>query len=87
MNDITENLTAIWKEVCEVDTVTPTDNFFELGGSSAQIIQLFELVNISYPDAISVAEIFSNPTIELLTVAISERINAGQNKSIENFEF
>jgi fengycin family lipopeptide synthetase D len=64
-NELEEKLVAIWAEVLKLDkdVISVNANFFESGGHSLIVIQIINLIMKEFTIKLSMAEIFSNPTI------------------------
>ena len=63
--EIEEAVARIWAELLKVERVGRHDNFFELGGHSLLAVQLVSALKQSGMD-ISLAQLFTHPTIERL---------------------
>jgi amino acid adenylation domain-containing protein len=66
------SLTAIWKEVLELETIGIRDNFFDLGGHSLQIVEILSKLKQHFEIEISVVDLFQNTTIETLAEYIEQ---------------
>lgn len=66
IKDIEKIITAVWRELLQVDYISPVDNFFEIGGHSLLLMhihQIFiEIFNFDFPITI----LFENSSIILL---------------------
>jgi acyl carrier protein len=60
---IEDRLTALWREILGVQQVGMHDNFFDLGGHSLLAVRLLTRVEKQFHRTLSVAELFSAPTI------------------------
>lgn len=69
-SEIEENLIAIWKEVLNSDRMGVTDNFFEIGGNSLRLVRMHEALEKIYPGKLTIAKLFSYPTISSLAAYI-----------------
>ncbi|HKY39964.1 MAG TPA: AMP-binding protein [Polyangiaceae bacterium] len=73
-------LTAIWKELLELDNVEGDDNFFDLGGHSLVIPRMQEAIQRRLGLELPVVTFFKYPTLALLAGHIAE--SAGQQAPI-----
>lgn len=64
---------TIWMDVLGFEEFDVTDNFFDIGGDSIMISQIHQQVEDAYPGRISVADIFSAPTIRTLAGLIESK--------------
>ena len=87
MQQISEQLIQIWKEVLDIDSLEVTDNFFELGGNSINIMELYEVLKELYPEKVKIVDIFSCPTVESLASLISSRNGDDKVEKIQEIEF
>lgn len=69
---IQKKLVNIWEEVLNRDLVGIDDNFFELGGNSISLIVIHQKLDSLFPGKLTVADIFSNPTISKLAQHLAE---------------
>lgn len=68
------NLIAIWKEVLNSDRIGVTDNFFEIGGNSLRLVRMHEAIEKIYPGKLTIAKLFSYPTISGLAAYIEGEV-------------
>jgi amino acid adenylation domain-containing protein len=73
-NETEKILTAIWKNVLEIEQVGIHDNFFDLGGASIQSLQIVAHANMAGLQ-ISAENIFEHQTIAELAALIKQNIN------------
>lgn len=68
-----------WKELLGITEASLDQNFFEIGGNSIAAVRLYNTIIAGKYSGMSVASIFSFPTIRSLAAAIDSapRINAG----------
>lgn len=65
--DIEQVVTEAWKWVLGYEEIDANANFFEIGGDSILITRVQEHLEQAFPDLISIADLFSYPTIARLT--------------------
>jgi len=58
-----KDIEEIWKQVLKLERVGIDDNFFDVGGNSILVLSMLSHLDNLYPDKLSVADIFANPTI------------------------
>ena len=63
-NDTEQKLLHLWMELFQFEKIGIRDNFFELGGHSLSALRLTTAVRKTFQRDLTVADIFSNPTIE-----------------------
>ena len=68
-----EKLAQIWQDVLNVRRISRHDNFFNLGGNSLIAIQVLTRTNREFSLAISLKDIFENPTL----AAIGKKVEDG----------
>jgi len=66
-------LTGIWRNLLGLDRVGIHDNFFELGGHSLLATQLISRVRDLFHVAVPLWDLFVNPTVAGLALAIAEK--------------
>jgi thioesterase domain-containing protein/acyl carrier protein len=69
-NALERELSKIWEEVLDIDSIGVNKNFFELGGYSLQAIQLLNGVENVFGIKLPVATIFQYPTVESMALVI-----------------
>ncbi len=57
----------IWKIILQLEKISILDSFFDLGGTSITIVLMMEYLNKTFPVALTIADLFSYPTIEKLS--------------------
>ncbi|EPR07806.1 non-ribosomal peptide synthase/polyketide synthase [Ruminiclostridium papyrosolvens] len=75
MTEIMENVLDVWKEVLETENIGVYDNFFDVGGNSILLISMHEKLEEIYPKALSISDIFANPSIVMLAEVIEKHQN------------
>lgn len=73
-SEIEENLITIWKEVLNCDRLGVSDNFFEIGGNSLRLVRMHEAIETIYPGKLTIAKLFSYPTISGLAAYIEGEV-------------
>jgi len=73
-NALEEQLAELWREVLGVERIGVHDHFFALGGHSLLATQLLSRIQDTFHVALSLLEIFTNPTIAHLAVLIIDRL-------------
>jgi amino acid adenylation domain-containing protein len=73
MGDLQCHLATIWREVLELDQIGVDDNFFEVGGESLTAMMIVNRIEKIFQRRISIAEMFGNPTIRLLSKLLEDR--------------
>jgi D-alanine--poly(phosphoribitol) ligase subunit 1 len=58
-----ERVRAAWADALGHTTFTNTDSFFDLGGTSLALTRVHAALSAQFPDAISMLDLFANPTI------------------------
>lgn len=69
--ELEERMIAVWKKVLMVNELSSMDSFFETGGNSLKLISLIEKINEEFGTEFSVADLYSNPSVRMLTALIS----------------
>jgi acyl carrier protein len=78
-NALEAELIQIWQDILTVPQLSTTDSFFELGGNSLSILSLYNRIQARYHADISVADLFSCHTIQML----ANRINQQPTRQLE----
>ncbi|MFF5639402.1 acyl carrier protein [Streptomyces sp. NPDC012825] len=76
---ITRELTAIWREVLELDEdeVDPEEFLFEVGGTSLQAVQLMTRIREAFGVEIELAVIYAEGSVGRLSELVEEGLLAG----------
>lgn len=77
----------IWADVLGQYEIDIDENFYEMGGDSILAISLFKQLERNFPDKVEITDIFSYPTVHLLSKAIHERILANTSSSISDSKY
>jgi amino acid adenylation domain-containing protein len=75
-NDGERAIQELWRDVLGRD-VSVTASFFEAGGDSLSAMQVISRLQAHYQCALSVADLFANPSIAQLSQLIGGKIDAG----------
>ncbi|HEY3990180.1 MAG TPA: condensation domain-containing protein [Acidobacteriaceae bacterium] len=79
IDDVSRELSHIWKDVLNLDAVDPHLPFFEAGGNSLLLVRLFARVNKSFGTRLPITTIFDAGTVAKL----SERLrNQGEIRAM-----
>jgi len=83
-----EKLAAIWADVLELEkeTIGIHNSFFQLGGHSLKATSLASRIHREFNVAVSLAEVFENPTIEGLEKRILSSLEGGGSGAVESAE-
>lgn len=60
---VEKEILSIWQAILGVNNIGINDNFFELGGNSLLLVRMHNKLEEKFEKSISVADIFSHPTI------------------------
>lgn len=80
-------LGAIVKRLMEYNKIDIYENFYEIGGDSLLAMNMYAKINDSFKINLTVADILSNPTIELLAKFIDELSSKTEKKKITINEY
>ncbi|CRM28416.1 Tyrocidine synthase III [Pseudomonas sp. 28 E 9] len=69
-------LAGMWSELLGVEQVGRQDNFFALGGHSLMAVRLANRIAVTGAE-LSIASLFSSPTLQAVASAVDARRNAG----------
>lgn len=72
-SDLERELSDVWCEILQIDSVGVNENFFELGGHSLLLGKMQRTLATRFGCEISIIELFKFPTIDSLTKLISQR--------------
>jgi len=61
--DVERDLTAMWRDILEVDDIRRDKDFFELGGDSLMAVRLFDRIRRGFGADLPLATLFQAPTI------------------------
>ena len=69
-----KEITEVWKEVLQIEDISPTDNYFELGGDSISCLRIVsKLSQRNYTT--SLKKVFEHPTIRSLAKVVERTTN------------
>ncbi|AJS57207.1 HAD-IIIC family phosphatase [Paenibacillus sp. IHBB 10380] len=75
-------LLSLFKRVLNNEEVTENDNFFAYGGTSLKATSLQRFIDQTLQIPISIVDIFTYPTVALLSEWITSKKNAGGQKAV-----
>ncbi len=78
-NSLEENITAIWKDVLDIDGIGIRHNFFVIGGHSLLATQIISRIKDEYNIELPLRKLFEDPTIEGLAKEV-QKIMHEKNK-------
>jgi pyochelin synthetase len=81
-----ERLLKLWKEILGIDQLGIFDNFFEAGGDSLLLTGLLRRVNEWQERPLTIAHLFSYPTVQSLAEYLSQGAKARQSAALERTE-
>jgi natural product biosynthesis luciferase-like monooxygenase protein/amino acid adenylation domain-containing protein/FkbM family methyltransferase len=73
--EVERAITAIWKEILQVEKVGIHDNFFDLGGTSLKIVQARTKLREELAHEVSLVDLFKYPTINSLAKYLNQEQN------------
>jgi acyl-coenzyme A synthetase/AMP-(fatty) acid ligase len=87
-NKLEKIVADTWKKVLKLEKVSIHDNFFDLGGNSLSIIRINHQLNEVLEKELSIVAMFEYPTIESLSVYLTqtETRENSKEKEIEQFD-
>jgi polyketide synthase PksN len=66
-----KKVARVWQQVLGYEEIDINDNFFEIGGDSLLLVQVYQKLSKLYPNQLTVAQLFSYPTIVKLAEYLS----------------
>jgi amino acid adenylation domain-containing protein len=79
-----EKLAKIWAQVLKLESVGVRDSFFDLGGHSLLATQIMSRIRDSFQVEVALRTLFEKPTVEELTVAITEKQAERKKQRLSN---
>jgi amino acid adenylation domain-containing protein len=79
-DDVMGKVIRAFQTVLSRTDIKASDNFFENGGNSLKVLQLFRELNTAYPNVLQVYELFSNPTVNMVSNIVKSRISTSAVK-------
>ncbi|NJO14615.1 MAG: amino acid adenylation domain-containing protein [Thioploca sp.] len=71
-NELERRLVELAQKLFKIESVSLTDDFFELGANSLDMVQLYNEVKAEFQREITIADIFSHTTVQLLAKFLSQ---------------
>lgn len=71
---IEEKVAFIWSDLMGLESVSVHDNFYDIGGNSILATHLLRALDEAYPTLLDITDIFSYPTISLMSEYIESRL-------------
>lgn len=71
-SELEKKISAVWREVLNVDRVGVHDNFFDLGGSSLLVARVLAKLNGALGTELAIVSLFQYPTISSLATFIGQ---------------
>lgn len=68
-----KNIAVIWKKILGFETISINSNFFDIGGNSISLMKVHELIDRDIKKVVTLADLFSYPTIAKLASLIEEK--------------
>ncbi|MGD2091037.1 MAG: amino acid adenylation domain-containing protein [Candidatus Aminicenantes bacterium] len=82
-NEIEEKLVEIWKKTLNLEKVSIRDSYFSVGGDSMKAIKVLNLVNKAFDSNLKVVDLFTNETIEKLSLRVKEQKRSDVDERIK----
>lgn len=76
-------VSSLWGKVLDIYEIDVDMNFYELGGDSRLAIDLLKELELRFPGVINISDIFTYPTVSLLSEYIEQQLEAASNKRPE----
>jgi len=70
LSEVEEKLSAIWKDVLDLDSIDTASSFFDLGGTSVLLVRLFSRINKAFNTSMPITTIFDAQTISSLAMVL-----------------
>lgn len=88
LDETEQTLAALWREVLGVQRVGRNENFFALGGHSLLALQLSSLIQMQWPGAMTVRDIFARPVLADMANALRQegRANSPSAQSLMDID-
>ncbi|MBQ2445460.1 MAG: amino acid adenylation domain-containing protein, partial [Oscillospiraceae bacterium] len=78
-----ERLLGLWQELLGQEQIGLSDHFMEIGGNSILVVKMQDALEKSYPNCVSISDIFALPTISLLAEHIDRAQKRGETLLLE----
>ena len=84
--DLEKKITKVWEAILKRDRIGINDNFFELGGNSLLVVTMYNELEKICPGKLTIADIFSNPTISSLNQFLENGSDTKEETHINKIE-
>jgi polyketide synthase PksJ len=84
MDEIREEIAAIWREVLQLEEVDIKDNFFDIGGTSVLLTHVHPRLSAILGREIPLMDLFRYPTIESLVSKFAPEMDKANNNPVPN---
>ncbi|SFB07654.1 non-ribosomal peptide synthetase [Clostridium frigidicarnis] len=81
-DEIEEKLVAIWSALIHINKIGINDPFFDMGGNSIMLVNMHSMIEKEFKVNITIADLFSYPTIRQLGDFIRNNIKGESNNVI-----
>ena len=71
-NELERQITEIWEELLEIQSISIRDDFFELDGDSLQAVDLFAQIERQFGKKLPISTLFQAGTVEALAQIIAQ---------------
>ncbi len=66
-------IAEVWQKILLLQKVGLDDNFFDMGGTSLRLVQVWQKLQITFTQKISIVEMFQHPTVRALGQLLSQQ--------------
>ncbi|MCG8542350.1 MAG: SDR family NAD(P)-dependent oxidoreductase [Clostridia bacterium] len=85
VSEIEMSVAQVWSEVLAMEEVSLYDSFIELGGDSIIAASLIKSMDKVFPDVLDISDIFTYPTIKLMSKYIKEKTDGEDNGALQQY--
>lgn len=71
-----KSIAVIWKKILGFKNININSNFFDIGGNSIALMKVYDLLDEDIKKIVTLADLFSYPTIAKLALLIEEKSNS-----------